>query len=71
MLKLSGNSETAFAGLNSIVIAPIVYAEWNYNSISRPYVVTSTSDGQILSSDFSNPANWGTTNAAIQGLILL
>jgi hypothetical protein len=65
MLQLSGNSETAFAGLNSIVIAPIVYAEWNYNSISKPYVVTPTSDGPISSPTLSNPANWVTSNAAI------
>ena len=65
MLQLSGNSETAFAGLNSIVIAPVVYAEWNYNAISKPYVVTSIPDGPISSATLSNPGNWVTSDAAI------
>lgn len=43
MLKLSGNSEYAFATENSINSNPIVYAEWNYNMMQQPYVVSTSS----------------------------
>lgn len=43
MLKLDGNSEWAFATKNSINAIPIVYAEWNYNLMQRPFVVVSSS----------------------------
>jgi len=60
MLQLSGNSETAFAERNSIIIAPVVYAEWNYNTIYRPYVITSSSAGPV-STSFDTLANWSAT----------
>ena len=47
MLQLSGNSEVAFAEKDSIQAAPIVYVEWNYNNIERPYIVSSTFNGNI------------------------
>ena len=64
MLSLSGNSETAFAGLNSIIINPVIYAEWNYNSIQKPYVVSTASTGPLYSSALSSPASWTPTNNA-------
>ena len=47
MLDLTGNSEVVFASLNSINAQPIVYIEWNYNALSRPYVVTSNATGTL------------------------
>ena len=49
MLDLTGNSEVVFASLNSINAQPIVYIEWNYNALSRPYVVTSNATGTLAS----------------------
>jgi hypothetical protein len=51
MLKLDGNSEYAFATKNSINANPIVFVEWNYNSIARPYVVAPNSYGKIEDSN--------------------
>lgn len=39
MIRLDGNAEVVFASHNSINCIPEVYAEWNYNSITRPYAV--------------------------------
>jgi hypothetical protein len=58
MLKLSGNSEQAFAQLNAINMNPVVWVEWNYNNLTKPYVVTSTSTGDIsAASVFQNNLN--------------
>lgn len=59
MLRLDGNSERAFASNNSINIAPVVYMEWNYNSISRPYVVT-PSDDMVpgATENLDDPESW-------------
>jgi hypothetical protein len=63
MLSLSGNSEQAFARLNSINANPVVWMEWNYNSLTKPYVVTSSSAGPVynLSSVLNISSNWSTT----------
>ena len=58
MLQLDGNSEQAFAQLNAINMNPVVWAEWNYNNLTKPYVVTSDSTGNITS--ISNLLNVGT-----------
>ena len=46
MLSLSGNSETAFAGLNSFNVNPLVYAEWNYNNITKVNFITNVYWGE-------------------------
>jgi hypothetical protein len=60
MLKLDGNSEQAFAQLNAINMNPVVWAEWNYNSLTKPYVVTSSDVGsyQSISNVLNNPDSW-------------
>jgi hypothetical protein len=60
MLNLSGNSEQAFAQLNAINMNPVVWAEWNYNSLTKPYVVTSSDIGpyQSISNILNNPSSW-------------
>jgi len=57
MLRLNGNSEYAFATRNSINANPIVYVEWNYNSIARPYVVAPNSYG-VLDEYLKNADAW-------------
>jgi hypothetical protein len=63
MLQISGNAETAFAGLNSIRLAPKVYIEWNYNSVQRPYVVSTSSAGPMTAANSLGTASlWTVTN---------
>jgi hypothetical protein len=62
LLRLSGNSEQAFAGRDSIQAQPVVYSEWNYNNIERPYVVSSVASGKLLSSSvLLNATAWTST----------
>ena len=60
MLELDGNSEQAFAQLNAINMNPVVWAEWNYNSLTKPYIVTSSDIGsyQNISTVLNNPSSW-------------
>jgi hypothetical protein len=73
MLSLLGNSETAFAGLNSLNVNPLVYAEWNYNNITKPYVVYSTNTLSVSTASTLNTASsWssvysGTPQALLNG----
>ena len=57
MLNLSGNSEQAFANLNSINANPMTWIEWNYNSILKPYVVSS-SDSDPISTNLNLASSW-------------
>ena len=56
MLELSGNSKYAFANRNSINANPVVWAEWNYNALQRPYAIASSS--VEISTSLSNDSNW-------------
>ena len=63
MLSLSGNSEQAFASLNSINANPQVWMEWNYNEFIKPYVVyPSITDPINSASLLKDPENWGKLN---------
>lgn len=69
MLSLSGNSETAFATLNSVNVNPLAYIEWNYNNITKPYIVYSsstTSNSNAVS--LNNSASWTSVNGSISTL---
>jgi hypothetical protein len=66
MLSLSGNSETAFAGLNSLNVNPLVYAEWNYNNITKPYVVYSTNTLSVSTASTLNTASsWSSVYSGV------
>jgi len=59
VLSLSGNSEQAFASLNSIQANPQVWVEWNYNEISKPYVVYSNASNPLnAASALEYRSNW-------------
>ena len=60
MLKLSGNSEFAFATENSINANPLVYVEWNYNTIHRPFMIASSST--VILNTLSSHSSWTSTN---------
>ena len=69
MLTLSGNSEQAFASLNSINANPVVYIEWNYNNITKPYVVYANNSGPMVrgalfnsSASYSASGFWAAAN---------
>jgi hypothetical protein len=65
MLVLPGNSEQAFAGLNAVTSVPRVFVEWNYNSVSKPYVVASSSAGAInAGSVLLDSSKWTTDSAS-------
>jgi hypothetical protein len=61
LLNLSGNSEQAFAKLNSINANPVTWIEWNYNAITKPYVVSSTSANPV-STNMNIAAFWVNQN---------
>lgn len=65
MLGSSATQQT-FASNNSIAVIPQINAEWNYNAFIQPYIVTSTSVTQILSSAFNSTASW---TSAYNGII--
>ena len=60
MLKLDGNSEQAFAQLNAINMNPVVWAEWNYNSLTKPYVVTSSTGSAFayITTTLNTASSW-------------
>jgi len=63
VLSLSGNSEQAFAALNSIQANPLTWMEWNYNEFIKPYVVYSSSVNPLNSASYlTDPANWESMN---------
>lgn len=64
MLSLSGNSEQAFAQLNSINMNPVAYAEWNYNAVLRPYAVWPSADNPI-STNMNSAVGWTSTNGSV------
>lgn len=62
MLILSGNSERAFAADLSINANPLAWVEWNYNMISKPYVVVSSSTGPISAPNLNSSSGWSSKN---------
>lgn len=67
MLRLSGNSEYAFASENSINANPLIYAEWNYNTIHRPFLIASSSTA--ISSNISDYNSWTSSNGGDSSMI--
>jgi hypothetical protein len=70
MLSLSGNSETAFAALNSLNVNPLVYAEWNYNNIVKPYTIHSSNTSSLnAASGLNVAASWSRRNGGTVSLL--